>query len=139
MSELHPLIYLTAGEVIAFNRAILARAGQPSALLRERGLLESAVQRPQNAAYYAGVDILTQAALYMVSIALNHPVVDGNKRTGYIAGMTFLRVNGFLSLDASLNDVQMGVWLEHVVSRVMTFEAFVDRLKERLRAYLSQP
>jgi death on curing protein len=139
MAGPRPIIYLTAGEVTAFNREILRRAGQPSGLLRERGLLESAVQRPQNAAYYVGADLITQAALYMVGIALNHPFVDGNKRTGYVAGMTFLRVNGFLSLDASLNDAQMGVWLEQVVAHAMTFEAFVDRLKERLRSHLTQP
>lgn len=70
MAISRPIIYLTAGEVLAFNREILRRAGQPSALLRERGLLESAVQRPQNAAYYAGVDLVEQAALYMVGILL---------------------------------------------------------------------
>lgn len=132
MADLRPIIYLTAGEVLAFNREILRRAGQPSALLRERGLLESAVQRPQNAAYYANADLIEQAALYMIGIALNHPFVDGNKRTGYISGMTFLHVNGYLEVDASLNDAQMGAWLEQVVSRAMPFEAFVERLRNRL-------
>lgn len=132
MADLRPIIYLTAGEVLAFNREILRRAGQPSALLRERGLLESAVQRPQNAAYYANADLIEQAALYMIGIALNHPFVDGNKRTGYISGMTFLHVNGYLEVDASLNDAQMGALLEQVVSRAMPFEAFVERLRNRL-------
>ena len=132
MAEPHPTIYLTAGEVLAFNREILRRAGQPPALLRERGLLESAIQRPQTAAYYANADLITQAALYMVGIALNHPFVDGNKRTGYIAGVTFLLVNGAITADAGLNDVQMGIWLEQVVSRHLTFEEFVEHLRERL-------
>lgn len=132
MTDAHPLIYLTAGEVLAFNREILRRAGQPSALLRERGLLESAVLRPQNAAYYDGADTITQAALYMVGIALNHPFVDGNKRTGYISGMAFLQVNGLITMTASLNHVQMGIWLEQVVNRALKFEAFVERLRERL-------
>jgi|SRR5579872_4710664 len=132
MADLRPIIYLTAGEVLAFNREILRRAGQPSALLRERGLLESAVQRPQNAAYYAGADLVEQAALYMVGIADNHPFVDGNKRTGYISGMTFLQLNGYLEVDASLNDTQMGVWLEQVVNRAMPFEAFIEHLRNRL-------
>ena len=138
MVKRQPIIYLTAGEALAFNREILRRAGasvQAGAFLRERGLLESAVQRPQNAAYYAGADLITQAALYMVGIALNHPFVDGNKRTGYISGMTFLRVNGFLDLlnaTVSLNDAQMGVWLEQVVSRQISFETFVDHLRQQL-------
>jgi death-on-curing protein len=94
--------------------------------------LEGAIQRPQTAAYYADVDLITQAALYMVGIALNHPFVDGNKRTGYIAGMTFLLVNGVISADVSLNDDQMGIWLEQVVGHKLTFEDFAERLRERL-------
>jgi death-on-curing protein len=132
MGDQGPLTYLTAGEVLAFNREILRRAGQPSTLLRERGLLESAVLRPQNAAYYEGADVITQAALYMVGIALNHPFTDGNKRTGYISGMTFLQINGIVDVTASLNDVHMGMWLEQVVTRALTFEAFVERLRARL-------
>jgi prophage maintenance system killer protein len=58
--------------------------------------------------------------------------VDGNKRTGYIAGMTFLRVNGYLDLNAGLNDPQFGVWLEQVVSREIAFDEFVRRLRSRL-------
>ena len=132
MTDRQPVIYLTAGEVIAFNREILRRAGQQATLLRDRGLLDSAVQRPQNAAYYAGADLLTQAALYMVGIALNHPFVDGNKRTGYIAGLTFLQINGFLEMEASLNDLQMGIWLEQVVTRQISVETFERRVRHRL-------
>lgn len=137
MVKRQPIIYLTAGEVITFNQEILQRAGasrQIATFLRERGLLESAVQRPQNAAFYADADLITQAALYMVGIALNHPFVDGNKRTGYISGMTFLQVNGFLAhlnLEVSLNDAQVGVWVEQVVSRQMTFAAFVEHLRQQ--------
>ncbi len=68
----------------------------------------------------------------MVGIALNHPFVDGNKRTGYVTGMTFLQLNGYVDVDTSLNDVRMGVWLEQLVNREMTFEAFVKHLRERL-------
>lgn len=132
MADRQPLVYLTAGEVLAFNREILRQAEQPSALLRERGLLESAVQRPQNAAYYAGADVITQAALYMVGIALNHPFIDGNKRTGYITAMTFLMVNGYSDIQVKLNDVQIGIWLEQVVGRQMTFETFLERLRQRI-------
>jgi death-on-curing protein len=132
MADVRPIIYLTAAEVEHFNQEILRRAGQSSALLRERGLLESAVQRPQNAAYYAGADLVTQAALYMVAIALNHPFVDGNKRTGYISGMTFLQLNGYDALAVHLNDAELGVWLEQVVSRQLSFETFVGRLRQRL-------
>ena len=132
MTDPKPIIYLTAGEVIAFHSVIMLKAGQLPAALRDRGLLESAVQRPQNAAYYEGADVITQAALYMVGIALNHPFVDGNKRAGYIAGMTFLQFNGYIDIDTSLNDPQLGIWLEQVVNRELTFAQFVQHLNERL-------
>src|SRR5579859_1770109 len=128
MADPQSILYLTAGEVLAFNQEILERAGQPSAALRDGGLLESAVRRPQTAAYYAHADMVTQAALYMVGIALNHPFVDGNKRTGYISGMTFLHLNGVITVSPNLNDARMGVWLEEVVTRKLTFEEFVARL-----------
>lgn len=137
MADIRPIIYLTAAEVERFNQEILRRAGQPSALLRERGLLESAVQRLQNAAYYARADLITQAALYMVGIALNHPFVDGNKRTGYIAGMTFLQANGIITADARLNKVEFGAWLEQVVSRQLTFDEFVRYLRRQLAMQLA--
>src|SRR5579863_6895459 len=91
-----PVVYLSAAEVEELNRMVLRMAGRAqSALLRERATLESAVVRPQNAAFYEGADLVTQAALYMVGIAFNHPFIDGNKRTGFLAGVTFLHVNGF--------------------------------------------
>jgi death-on-curing protein len=87
MSDLRPVIYLTVGEVERFHAEIMQRAGQLPTPPRDRGLLESAVQRPQTAAYYDGADIIMQAAFYMTGIAANHPCVDGNKRTGFISGM----------------------------------------------------
>ena len=80
MTAATPPIYLTVGEVVALHDAILARAGQAPSPLRDRALLESALRRPQHAAFYEDADVITQAALYMMGIAMNHPFVDGNKR-----------------------------------------------------------
>jgi death on curing protein len=132
MAIRQPVIYLTAGEVITFNQEILRRAEQPFAVLRERALLDGAIQRPQNAAYYTGADLITHAAVYMVGIALNRPFVDGNKRTGYIAGMTFLRVNGYLDMGVSLDDDQIAIWLEQVVTRAISLDTCTESLRRRL-------
>ena len=88
--------------------------------------------RPPHAAYYEGADLITQAALYMVGIAHNHAFVDANKRTGYLAGMTFLRLNGYPRIRVGLNDPGLGVALERVVGHLMSFEEFVDLLRERV-------
>jgi prophage maintenance system killer protein len=68
----------------------------------------------------------------VVAIALNHPFVDGNKRTGYVSGMTFLRLNGVTKRDPRLNDPEIGAWLEQIVGRQLGFDEFVSRLRERV-------
>ena len=57
-------------------------------------MLESALARPLNRAGYGEPDIAELAALYAVAIARNHPFVDGNKRTAYVALESFLLLNG---------------------------------------------
>ena len=58
------------------------------------GLLESAIARPLDHAGYDGADIAALGALYALAIARNHPFVDGNKRTAFVALETFLVLNG---------------------------------------------
>jgi prophage maintenance system killer protein len=62
------IVYLTVSEVVALHDEILRAAGQPPSPLRDRSLLESALQRPRHAAFYENADIITQAALYMAGI-----------------------------------------------------------------------
>lgn len=62
---------------------------------RDEGLLESAIMRPQQAYFYGQSDIIGLAALYSHGICKNHPYIDGNKRTGFLAAYTFLGMNGY--------------------------------------------
>jgi len=57
-------------------------------------LLESALARPLNLAGYGEPDVVELAATYAIAIARNHPFVDGNKRTAYVAMVLFLSLNG---------------------------------------------
>jgi death-on-curing protein len=88
--------YLTSGDVLAVARTFFASLGYAPPILRGNGhaLLDSAVARAENAAVYAAADLIEQAAALANGIALNHPFVDGNKRTAFAACVTFLRVNG---------------------------------------------
>ena len=64
--------------------------------LRDEGLLESALARPQNLYHYENVsDVARLAACYGFGLAKNHAFVDGNKRIAFIAAGVFLRLNGF--------------------------------------------
>lgn len=85
--------HLTVAEVITI--AEIAFGGKAPET-REAGLLESAVHRPRarmfgTAAY---TDLYDQAAALLHALATNHPLVDGNKRTAWLAAVTFLAVNG---------------------------------------------
>ena len=62
---------------------------------RDAGLLESALARPQHLAAYGEPDVVALAAAYGYGIARNHPFVDGNKRTAFVAVELFLALNGF--------------------------------------------
>ena len=62
--------------------------------MRDIGLLESALARPRQLAAYQEHDLFDLAAAYAWGIARNHPFMDGNKRTAYVACMLFLRLHG---------------------------------------------
>jgi death on curing protein len=69
--------------------------------IRDEGLLESALARPQHKWHYdPTTDLATLAAAYAFGIAKNHPFIDGNKRAALVALYTFLALNGF-ELEAS--------------------------------------
>lgn len=78
---------------ILHDVSIAEHGGLPG--LRDDGLLESALARPQNLFAFEGVtDIPRLAASYAVGIARNHPFADGTKRAAFAALGLFLRLNG---------------------------------------------
>jgi death on curing protein len=82
-------------DIFAIHDRLLAIHGGASGL-RDEGLLKSALARPkQLAAYGAKTDIVDWASAYTVGIVKNHPFLDGNKRTGFVAGVLFLELNGY--------------------------------------------
>ena len=64
--------------------------------VRDFGLLESVLARPLNLAGCGEPDIADLGAACAIAIARNHPFIDGNKRTAFMAMVTFLDVNGML-------------------------------------------
>ena len=86
--------WLTFDMVEGFHGESLARFGGSDGL-RDRGLLESALARPKNIlAYESGADVFRLAAAYCYGLVKNHPFIDGNKRTGALAAVVFLALNG---------------------------------------------
>lgn len=112
---------------LAFHNLQIAEHGG-SAGVRDAGLLESALARPQNIhAYEPDADLASLAAAYAFGIVKNHPFIDGNKRTGYVVMEAFINLNGgelkaeasdkyftFMTLaDGSLSEDELAAWLRN--------------------------
>jgi death-on-curing protein len=86
-------VYLTAEEELTVARAA---CGGEDVEVRDAGLLESAVHRPSASMFgeEAYTDLMDKAASLLQSLALNPPLVDGNKRMAWLSCVTFLTLNG---------------------------------------------
>lgn len=90
-------VYLTIAEVLAIHHQQIVEYGGIDGI-RDGGLLESAIFRPQTGYYNS---VAEEAAALMESLANNHPFLDGNKRVAFAAAHTFLLVNAFdLAVDS---------------------------------------
>lgn len=96
--------------------------------IRDDGLLDSALDRPRNRWFYdeeplSAADI---AATYAVGIARNHPFLDGNKRTAFLAMLTFLQLNGWY--------LEVNRWsATRTMKRVATGKVDADELAKWIR------
>lgn len=84
--------WLEPKNVLGIHSEQLALFGGPDGI-RDHGLLESALARPQNKYAYGETDLCALAAAYGFGIARNHPFVDGNKRTAFASMIVFLGLN----------------------------------------------
>ncbi len=89
-----PWVWLNADVLRAVHEEQLAEHGG-AAGTRDEGLFESALARPNNLAAHTEPDAAELAAAYGFGIARNHPFIDGNKRTTFVAVELFLDLNGF--------------------------------------------
>jgi death-on-curing protein len=105
---------LTVDELLEINAEVVG--GGPA--LRDRGLLETAVARPQSSAFGADAcrDTASKAAALLHSLVPTHAFIDGNKRTAVVATLVFLDLNGYAvgwNQDEAL-DFVLGVALHQV-------------------------
>jgi death-on-curing protein len=88
-----PPVWVARDAATAVHEQLLAEFGGDSGV-RDAGLLESALARPENKFAYEGPTLFEMAAAYAFGIVKNHPFIDGNKRTGFMAAVMFLERNG---------------------------------------------
>ena len=124
--------YLTPEQVLFIHARLIAETGGEHGV-RDLGLLQSAVSRPQ--AIFDGnelyPDTYHKAAALLESLVNNHPFVDGNKRTGITSAVMFLQGNNY-SLTASNQE------LETFVLSIASGEHTVDSIVEWLRLHSKQ-
>jgi len=117
-------VWLEEQVILAVHEEQLAEHGGAQGI-RDAGLMQSALARPRHLATYGEPDVFDLSAAYGFGIARNHPFVDGNKRTAFVAVELFLALNGvelrasdvdcvltMLSLAAGeLDEATFAVWL----------------------------
>jgi death on curing protein len=122
-------VWVATATVLAIHDEQLAEhGGLPG--IRDMGLLESALGRPQNLFHYEGLDLIELAAAYGYALAKNHPFNDGNKRVSAVVTELFLALNGadLIASDAAI----VQTWLA-LASGTMDENEVVAWLRENVR------
>jgi len=124
--------YLTLVEVLSLHRQIIEQSGGALGV-RDLGALQSALAQPRMT--FSGEDLYPtladKAAAVGFSIIMNHPFVDGNKRTGHAAMETFLVLNG-MEISASVDEQEQVILA--LASGNSGRESFVEWLKKHITA-----
>jgi death-on-curing protein len=96
--------------------------------VRDIGLFKSALSRPRNLAHYGSPDLCELAAAYGFGLARDHPFIDGNKRTAFVAVELFLVLNG---LDLVADDAACVLTMLALASGSLEEPDFARWLRER--------
>jgi death-on-curing protein len=122
-------VWLDAQVMRAVHEEQLAEHGGGSGV-RDEGLFESAMNRPLHLAHYGDPDAAALAAAYGFGLARNHPFVDGNKRTAFVAVELFLALNGW---DLVADDAQCVMTMLALAAGDLSEEEFAQWLREHLQ------
>jgi len=128
-----PLRYPTLAEVIAIHEKVMRGLGESPRPLRDEALLESALTRPQMAAYYEDADIVRQATLLGTGISQAQAFLDGNKRTAFAMLDAFLWVDGWEHVGGPL---ELARQIERFAERSKETDEAIDAFEAWLRQYV---
>ncbi len=122
-------VWLRRDVILAVHDEQLAEHGGAHGL-RDGGLLDSALARPQHLLSYGDPDVSELAAAYGWGIARNHPFVDGNKRTALVAAELFLVLNGY---ELQADDADCVVTMLSVAAGEMAEDDFAAWIRGHIR------
>jgi death on curing protein len=121
--------WLEKHAVLAVHQMLLAEfGGSPG--LRDEGLLDSALARPRNLHAHKSPDLAALAASYAAGIVRNHPFIDGNKRTGFMAAYIFLDRNGF---ELSAPEAEATTIIRSLAARTIDESALAAWIRRNIR------
>ncbi|MEO7386756.1 MAG: type II toxin-antitoxin system death-on-curing family toxin [Gammaproteobacteria bacterium] len=123
-------IWLDATVLLAVHEEQLAEHGGASGI-RDQSLFDSALARARNLVAYGNPDVADLAAAYGFGIARNHPFIDGNKRTAFVAVELFLVLNGY---ELVADDGDCGLTILALAAGELDEVTFAQWLRERVRA-----
>ena len=130
MSPVHKTwVWLDAQVMQAVHEEQLAEHGGGSGV-RDAGLFESALSRPLNLVACRDPDVSALAAAYGFGLARNHPFVDGNKRTAFVAVELFLVLNGWVLL---ADDAQCVLTVLALAAGDLTEDEFAQWLRTHIQ------
>jgi death-on-curing protein len=115
--------------LLLHGESLAEHGGAPG--MRNEGLLDSALARPQNLVAYGEPDLADLAACYGVGVAKNHPFVDGNKRAAFLCVGLFLHLNG-MRLNATQAEATLTMLA--VAAGEITEAEFASWLREHIQA-----
>jgi death on curing protein len=123
--------YLDRDDILTAGAAAVGTVLEAS----DYGLLDAAVARPRATVFGVDAypDLYTKAAALLQSIARNHALVDGNKRTAWAAAWTFLYINGIELAEFDVDDA------EQLMNRVAAEgDLPIDYIASKLTSYAEQ-
>lgn len=111
-------LWVDREDCLAIHEMMLSQHGGLAGV-RDLGLLESALSRPRQLYAYGRPTLAEMGASYAAGIVLNHPFLDGNKRTGFLLAATFLELNGteFTATEQSVVEMTLGLAAGKVTHR----------------------
>jgi len=118
--------WVPKGFVLALHEDLLAGYGGAPGI-REDALLESALARPHHLFANDKPDLFTLAASYISGLVRNHPFIDGNKRTAFMVGYSFLGRNG---KELSASEPEATAIIVDLASRKITEEDLAAWLRK---------
>lgn len=118
-------VWLNRDDCLGIHEMMLSQHGGLAGV-RDEGMLLSALAKPQNRFAYGSESLPEMAASYATGIVLNHPFLDGNKRTGFMMAATFLEINGWQLTATEESVVQQTVAL---ASGTLSESGYADWLK----------